>query len=366
MELSAIQLILMGSVFTATVLVSETPTGVVADLYSRRLSLIISHTGMGVALIWAVASLNFWVILPAQALAGVAYTFESGADVAWLTDELKPMGVDDDEIERLLLRKHRFSIVVGIVTVGLSMVIGTVTSVRWGILLIGLCELGVAVLFALRMSEDHFEPGRTSHRGFFETLLQGLSVISGKPRLRVLIFVVLLVSLGADGFDRLGYKHFLDTLDVKDDSILVLGALFIVMAFGGLAVNHLATRRLAHGAGVARLAVLLLAIAVLGAVIAAFGGAPAVIAVGFTLQDSVRESLYPVFTGWANRDAPSEVRATVHSMVGQTIAVGELVGGLVVGVIAEATSIPNALAVVGGIWMIATIMATRGIEPRPP
>ena len=89
-----------------------------------------------------------------------------------------------------------------------------------------------------------------------------------------------------------------------------------------------------------------------------------IIGLGLMLQDATRESLWPVMEGWANRDAPSEVRATVHSLMGQTTALGELVGGLALGVLAQATSIRLAVFIAAGLWAISALLATRGIERR--
>src|SRR5262249_4966750 len=45
--LSPLQLVLMGTAMEAAVFLFEIPTGVVADAYSRRLSLIVGYVGMG-------------------------------------------------------------------------------------------------------------------------------------------------------------------------------------------------------------------------------------------------------------------------------------------------------------------------------
>ncbi len=49
LDLSPLQLILMGTAMEAAVFLFEVPTGVVADTYSRRLSLIVGYLGMGLA-----------------------------------------------------------------------------------------------------------------------------------------------------------------------------------------------------------------------------------------------------------------------------------------------------------------------------
>ncbi len=364
--LGPFELVLMGTVLEASVLLGETPTGVVADLVSRRRSVIIAQIVMGVGFIWAVASTNYWVILPAQAVFGVGWTFRSGADTAWVTDELRGIGeLDDDDLDRLLLRKHRFGIMVAIVMLVVAISVATVTSVRWAAVTMGLLQIAVGFYFVRAMREDHFTPGIHEDRGFFDTLRSGLSAVSSRPRLRALVAVILVLDLGSEAFDRLGYKHFLDSASVEDDSVVVLGILFLALAGAGLIVNLVSTRILARGYGVARLAVILLGLAALGGLLAAVTNLVVVIAIGYMAQDSTREALWPVLDGWANRDAPTEVRATVHSLMGQTTAVGELVGGLTLGAIAEVTSIPTVLMIAAALYGLSALLATRGVAPKP-
>ncbi|MDG1366829.1 MAG: hypothetical protein P8I99_08245 [Acidimicrobiales bacterium] len=363
LDLSPLQLVAMGAVLEVSVLVSETPTGVVADLVSRRRSILISQVLMGLAYIWAVASFNYWLILPAQALFGIGWTFRSGADTAWVTDELKGLGRgEDDEIEKLLVRKHRFGILVALVSLSATMLVGSLTSVRAVAVILGLVMIAVGGYLHLVMREDHFTPGREQERRFVETLRAGLNIVVTRPRLRVLVGVIIVVDMGSEVFDRLGHKFFLDNGGWEDDSLIGLGALFLVLAVAGLAVNALAARALETGSGVARLASVLLLVAAIGAMITISTSMLVFIGVGLMLQDSTREALWPVLEGWANRDAPSEVRATVHSLMGQVTAMGELVGGMALGALAQATSIRLVLAIAAVLWFLAAGLATRGYQ----
>ena len=363
LDLGPIELVAMGAVLEVSVLLSETPTGVVADLMSRRRSVIIAQVVMGLSFIWAVASHNYWVILPAQAMFGIGWTFRSGADTAWVTDELKGMGTaTDDDIEKLLIRKHRFSFAVGLVSLFSAMVIGTIWNVRVAAVVAGVAALIVALGMRLAMREDHFTPGRERERGFLDTLKEGFTVIRTRPRLRVLVGVIIVLDMGSEAFDRLGHKFFIDEGGFDDDSLIGLWVLFSVLALAGLAVNALSGRMLEKGYGVARLAVLLLFIATAGAFLTAATNLVVVIGLGLMMQDATRESLWPVLEGWANRDAPSEVRATVHSLMGQATASGELLGGLTLAAIAEATSIRLVLVIAGCFWAVSTLLATRGID----
>jgi len=88
LDLDPFQLVLLGTVLEGTYLVFEVPTGVVADTASRRLSVVIGLVGSGVAFTLLGFANSFAMAAVAQFLWGVFATFQSGADVAWLTDEL--------------------------------------------------------------------------------------------------------------------------------------------------------------------------------------------------------------------------------------------------------------------------------------
>lgn len=173
--------------------------------------------------------------------------------------------------------------------------------------------------------------------------------------------------MGSVAFDRLGYVHFLDNLGVDPDSasgqsILAIGIIFWVAAIGGIAVSVLAQRQLKAGRGVVRVGVVLLFFATVGGAVAAATSALVLIGLGMLLQDTVREAMWPIMEGWANRDAPSEVRATVHSMVGQTNSIGEIGGGVLFGAIAEATTVPTAMAGAAVFFALATLVAVKGVD----
>src|SRR5690349_22769094 len=78
LHLSPLQLVLMGTAMEAAVFLFEVPTGIVADTYSRRLSLILGYLGTGAA--WVVVGLVSapWLIIALWAFWGFAYTFKIG------------------------------------------------------------------------------------------------------------------------------------------------------------------------------------------------------------------------------------------------------------------------------------------------
>jgi DHA3 family tetracycline resistance protein-like MFS transporter len=55
----------------------------------------------------------------------------------------------------------------------------------------------------------------------------------------------------------------------------------------------------------------------------------------------------PIFNAWRNKNIKSEVRATVISTYGHIDALGQIIGGPIIGFIAFKSSIPAAIVVSG-------------------
>ena len=77
--MSPLQLVLVGTAMELAVFVFEVPTGIVADMRSRRLSVVIGQVVMGLAIILVGAATGAWIVIAAWALWGFGYTFTSGA-----------------------------------------------------------------------------------------------------------------------------------------------------------------------------------------------------------------------------------------------------------------------------------------------
>src|SRR6188768_1055824 len=78
------QLVLVGTTLEVTAFLFEIPTGIVADLYSRRLSVIIGFFLIGVGFTIEGALPFFGAVLLNQVIWGIGVTFISGAQEAWI------------------------------------------------------------------------------------------------------------------------------------------------------------------------------------------------------------------------------------------------------------------------------------------
>lgn len=370
LELGPLKLVLLGTVMEVTLLVSEVPTGVVADRFSRKWSVVIAYLIMGVSMVLSVATTNYPVLLAAQALFAVGFTFRSGADVAWLTDEVghdarkleagAPDGAtleDEVDISELIVRRHRIGMTAGLLGIVAVMILGQ-WSLRGAVAITGVVMFVAGLFFAALMTDNFRANQAPGEVGMVQIFRDGLGVARRVPSLRLLLLAMLLMGLGSEALDRLGFKRFLDDGDFGDDSLLYLGLLFLALSALGAFVTWRVEKALGSGLNLPLLAFGLIAVASFGAAVAAL--APVVgVAVGMIMQDPAREALDPVSAAWANNHAPPEVRATVLSFVSQAHGVGEATGGVLLASLAELAGIRMAILVAAGLWACSALIARQ-------
>src|ERR687892_223959 len=148
--LSPVQLILVGTTLEISAFVFEVPTGIVADVYSRRLSIVIGHILIGLGFLVEGFFPAFMPIVLAQVIWGLGYTFTSGATQAWITDE-----VGEENANKLFFRVGRLGSLAWLLGLGITALIGAnnvVIPIRTGAM--GIILLGI--LLAIIMPETGF------------------------------------------------------------------------------------------------------------------------------------------------------------------------------------------------------------------
>ncbi|WP_027481850.1 MFS transporter, partial [Deinococcus pimensis] len=119
LKLSPLELVLIGTVLELTCFLLEIPTGVVADTYSRRLSVVLGFACLGLGFLVLALVPSLAGALLAQVVGGLGYTFLSGAQSAWLTDE-----VGEDRVGTLFLRGAQVGAAAGMLGVIASALVG--------------------------------------------------------------------------------------------------------------------------------------------------------------------------------------------------------------------------------------------------
>lgn len=361
-HLNPLQLVLVGTVLEITVFLTQVPTGVLADVYSRRLAVMV-----GLALIGAGALLEgsipqFWAILLSQVLWGVGVTFTDGADSAWIADE-----VGDAQLGPLMLRSSQVSRVFALVAIPLSV---TLASVRLNlpVLLGGGLFVALAVLLLVVMPERGFtqtpREDRSSWQAVAETTRSGVRLIRQRPILLTFLGISAFAGLFSEGYDRLWTAHLL-----QDFSVPALGPFQPVVWFGvinggsallNLGMTEVIKRRLdinCHRA-VANLLLVFTACLVVSILGFALAGNFWVALVAIWCASVFRDVQEPVYRTWQIQRIDPAVRATVLSIDGQVNALGQIAGGPAVGAIGN-ISLRAALVVAGAALSPALLLLMR-------
>ena len=367
LELSPFRLVVLGTIMEVVVLVSESPTGVVADVFSRKWSIVVSWLIMGVSQLLSPISGSLTVLLVWQATFGFGFTFQSGADTAWVTDET---GTEDD---RLVMGRA--------ITMSLGVIVGVLAAMglaQWSLRGTMVVSGIIAVLFggflAVAMTEDNFRPVDRSQRSGVEAMVdtwrRGFRAVRRTRVLRILVVATLLIAMVDETVDRLDFPRMRE-LGFPDldggDSALLFGGIWILMTVLALPVMVVVGRRIERSSD-RRSAVLMTGFLVLGTVgVAAMSGTIFVLAVaGWILRDVIREVVDPIGEAWVNRHADSTIRATVISFRSQSMAVGEILGGLALGLVAELVGLQAAFAAGAVLLGVATLQVGRLlVDPRP-
>jgi MFS transporter, DHA3 family, tetracycline resistance protein len=375
LDLSPLELVLMGTAMEAAVFLFEVPTGVVADTYSRRLSLIIGYIGMGLAWMAVGVVSAPGAIIALWAVWGLAYTFTSGAEQAWISDE-----VGADKVSRVFLKGSRIQYIGAVTGLLLQVAIG-LYSLRAGVIAGGAVTVLAGIICIVFMPETGFHRRPRAERGsavaeLRTTARAGFRYAWAAPVILLLVGVDFFMGMSSEAFDRLKEAHFL-----RDVGLPAVGELDPVVWFGifwliGMVLGFVATGRLIKrfeqggrkvvtswlfGLTVAQMVAMLLF---------ALAGLTWLAIVGMLGVFLTRNLAGPLYTIWLNEQiTDSSVRATVLSISGQADAIGQTAGGPVLGAIGNVWGIraaltAGALVIAPALWLYGRAIAHEGREPE--
>jgi len=348
-HLEPLQLVLVGTMLELTIFIFEVPTGVVADVYSRRLSVIVGYFLIGLGFLLEGSIPVFAAIAMGQMLWGLGYTFTSGATQAWISDE-----IGEQAAGQAFLRGSQAGQVGALIGIVISVLLGSIR-VNIPILVGGGLYLVLGLIMVIFMPEHGFKPTprgeRNSWQSMGHTLRGGLKMVRVRPALVTILAIGLFYGLYSEGYDRLWTKHLLDRF-----SLPTLGGFSPITWFGvinavGILFSTAATewvrRRLdtTSHAGVARVLMLTTAGLIFGLLCYVWAGSFGLALAMIWLVDATRNVIGPVYTTWVNQRLDPSVRATVLSMSSQVDAIGQIGGGPLVGVIGNLVSVRAAMTV---------------------
>lgn len=314
--LDAVELLWVGFALEISCFLFEIPTGVVADLHSRKRSLVIGLVLIGTGFLLEGSVPTFLAVIGAQVLWGIGYTFLSGADQAWIADELQT-----NRLEGVYLRGAQVAQLFTLVGMGVGTFLA-VFSLPLPLMVSGGLYIAFALFVALVFPETRFTPvsdrSQNTWNAMWGTFFAGLKVVRRSSVLLTVLGIGLFHGLYSEGFDRLYTLHFLENFQfpqwVEAPEVVWIGAIDAC----AMVINIL-------------LVASIFAFAVAGAFWMALAA--------YWLTYILRGTNQPIYNAWINEQIrESRLRATILSTQGQVHALGEIFGGPLVGAIVWKTS----------------------------
>lgn len=365
-DLSPLQLVLVGTILEATIFIFEIPTGVLADVKSRRLSVILGYVLIGLGFLVEGSFPFFWAVALAQVIWGFGYTFTSGATQAWIVDE-----IGEERAGGAFMRGEQAARAGALVAIPLSVVLGSV-NVRLPIFLGGLMMIILSLFLTVVMTEDGYRPtppeDRATWRLALRTAQDVRQLVRRQPVLLTLLGVALFFGLYSEGVDRLWTPHLLEGFELswleEVKPVVWFGVIRAISLVLSLTATEIARRRVDTNRAERLALVLLLKTSIIIVALAGFGLTKSfwVALVLFWIIDAARSVTGPLQTAWFNLciDDP-RVRATAFSVMGQADAIGQIAGGPVIGAIGNRSI---RMALVASALLLSPVLALYGLAIR--
>jgi MFS transporter, DHA3 family, tetracycline resistance protein len=342
------ELVLPGTAYETTIFLFEIPTGVVADVYSRRLSIIIGIVLLGLGTLIAASMPLLMIFVLGMVIAGLGSTFISGALSAWIVDE-----IGQEKASQAFVRGAQVAPICGLVGIILCVILGNI-SMQLAIAVAGVLLTALGIILIFIMPETGFQRVAPEERetwgDLFKTFREGVKYI----RLRSVFLWIFVVTLVFGGFGE-GFGRMWAALVLEHFTLPPIGAFGEVIWFGiisagviplTLIATEVVRRRvnLADSDKVVRVLVFVYAAMIISVLIVAWSPTFILVLIGLWLTRMLISVAGPLMEAWINQHITSNVRATILSVNGQFNSFGEIIGGPVIGVIATLTTVRIAIS----------------------
>lgn len=353
--MSLFQLGILESIFHLTSFMMEIPTGVVADLYGRKVSRVIGRIFSVLDFILVLTGQGFWAYALAFVIAALSYNFESGAGEALIYDSLKTL----DDTKRFMKVTGKKELVYQLTSTAAFILGGFIATISYTwVYLISILFALVSVWESLFFTEPVvFEKCSSSIlHSMKRQIRESIGQIRQKPRIAYLYLSVnTLITFITTLFFYL--QNYYKNQGVSESSIgIMLAAASVFGAFAGL-YAHKAEARWGE-----RVLLRVLPVLVSGGLwlvaLTRFEG------LAFIYLSALDGILFVVTRDYINRLIPSEQRATLLSVDSMMFSMNMIVLFPIVGIIGDALSLKTAflmmavystLIVAGNLFMLGRL-----------
>jgi MFS transporter, DHA3 family, tetracycline resistance protein len=359
--LNPLQMVLVGTVLEITCLLFEIPTGIVADVYSRRLSVILGSLLIGVGFIIEGLIPVFAGVLLAQVVWGIGATFHSGAGDAWLADE-----IGEERAGQAYLRASQVGQLAAFFAIIASVLI-SIINIRLAVMVGGAFHVLTALYLLRYMPEQGFKPTPKEERETFKAMVNtfksGLSVIRARTVLIMIALLTFIEGAFSESYDRLSTPHLLENFDFPLiagnalPDVVWFGILSMIGLLFGATFTEFIRRRVKtdNSRSIVRALIVLNGALLVSVLVFALSGNLLLAVLAMFMLGAFRSVRHPLVTAWMNQGLNPNVRATVLSTISQTNAIGQIAGGPVLGYVGTIAGLRAALSI--GAMLLAPAFA---------
>lgn len=364
-----LQIGLLMGVYSLTIAILEVPTGGLADAIGRKHVSVMAYSTLTVSTGMILLSFTFPLILASFILMGVARALSSGALDAWFVDELQRLEPDID-LQPPLAKAGTFSLL----SLGLAALAGSLIPQYFHGLSLGgyyqLTPLAMPFIFAfvlgltlvvitvLLVKEQNkaakVESWKAGFQGVPVIIKTGFSLSRHNPTILLLLGTTIVSGFSLIGLESFWQPHFANLLGDNQKNTFFFGIIMGGNFIFGMLGNMLATpitrwlnKRYALVSAIFQ--------GVWGATIILLALQSSVLPAGafFWLAYMSMGVINSPHNTLLNREIPSEQRSAMLSIASLTTYVGVMLGGVVLGFVAEQASINQAWAIAGAVLVVS-------------
>ena len=356
-HLEAYELILIGTAMELAIFITEVPTGIIADRYTRKGSILIGLFVMSASIAIVGLSPTFTGIGLGMFSWGLGYSFISGAQEAWLSDE-----VGETKANKTFIKAAQWQMTGGVLSIIPSIILAGINphlpfitaAVFYALLMLfllvhmpekGFIRSAHNVTGSLSILPDGFWTRLKSNHPMFIGIVTSICIaVTMETSMRFMPHVMLNLQ-NMPSIPFMNYLPFGTSSDAESSELgwfgIIEGGGYLSALLGTFFVGKLVnTERLPS---ISRALTLLTLLASISALL--FGSSNGFLTALFSywLLIAAEESMYPIRIAFVNRGVQSSERATLISIINQATSFGEMSTGPIMAVVAVSKSVSFAL-----------------------
>jgi MFS family permease len=328
----------------------EIPTGIFADAFGRKISVLIGYFGEILVIAGIILNNDYTILFILFILWGIVMAFSSGADDAWAI-ELLP----EDNKENIIDAYYSISAScysIGMIFAGLLSTIGITMYGQSSVWVIDLVILVLILLVFIFTKENYTKDTaeETSIKEFYTTTKKGFYVFRDNKNIQNILLGEIFVSLALVGVGNVISQKYLMQSGFAEQywGITYSAVSFIAVLIPAFAIQ--VAKKFSHQKKYLMTVMFLQWFLFF---IASLIFNPIFAVIFIFLHNSLEEAFNPINIAFFQKEIPSSIRATIGSLRSMTMSLSATFGIFLAGILVEYVNVRCAMMVVSSFLFLA-------------